>query len=627
MFKNPYNIEGKIIKNRTELAAFLKKNFKKGVELLDNGLLTFIESEMNDLYAKIIELSKEYELKQNILTLVIYLLDNNAGINAYQYNFKDNVDIANIMKKNYPNVVLEIKNLFYDKVLADIFWNDYIKTNDQSNKRFYTFMLHVHENRQYEFTYFYYLYLHLAKNETIRFTLDGTKMKNLKEVSEYLVLNIDRSSMIIEEILKNPYILALMAKESGIDIIAAMLTSKRRLEILKCLSSYSNVDLVPIIHQKMSYWLLSNYANYQFETPEAKKLELDYSKIYSQYNLSSISDYIEIYDTVLELYQRFIKLFNHNKVVQYKKGINAVDDYYICFRYNDEYVCKQFLLDNNLFDASVHTDVCADTVEREILVDVLEEEKKEIEKFQTSVNEYVSDIKFDKVNLSKKLIISITYLLLSVVSLIGGLFIRPYSQDNIFDSFMNDNIINNYTINNYIYFGMFALVSISIVLATICVVKYSRKLYEEDFIDDVVENCKISIKKVVEEEVATLNGSSKNTFLTLKNINAFRKNRENDLIKIKKISRKNPNVKNILICITASLALLPILEFGLRFVLEAFEIEMFAIYLPGYWISMINLGIFVLHTISVIIFRKKSWPFYIIYLYIGILSVLSVLYN
>ena len=61
MFKNPYSVDGKLIKNRTELATFLIRNFKKSLELLDNGLLSFIESEMNDLYTKFIEVSNSGE--------------------------------------------------------------------------------------------------------------------------------------------------------------------------------------------------------------------------------------------------------------------------------------------------------------------------------------------------------------------------------------------------------------------------------------------------------------------------------------------------------------------------------------------------------------------------------------
>ena len=76
------------------------------------------------------ELTKDFEHKENILTLLIYLLDNNSGIVTPSYSFKNNHDIADAMKKTYPNINLEIKTLFHDKVLAHIFWNEYQKTYD-----------------------------------------------------------------------------------------------------------------------------------------------------------------------------------------------------------------------------------------------------------------------------------------------------------------------------------------------------------------------------------------------------------------------------------------------------------------------------------------------------------------
>ena len=163
------------------------------------------------------------------------------------------------MKKNYPNVVPDIKTLFNDDVLSQIFYNEYQAKFDQRYKRNYTFMLHIYENRMYDFTYYYYLYLHLEKNEVIRFTLDGVKMMNLSEITVHLSKNIDRGSLIVDEILQNPFILALMAVKSGIYQVGAILASGRKLEILKCLSSYDDVDLTPIIRRKMCYWLLFNY--------------------------------------------------------------------------------------------------------------------------------------------------------------------------------------------------------------------------------------------------------------------------------------------------------------------------------------------------------------------------------
>ena len=307
MFKEAFQLDGKTFKDRNTLALYLKNNFKKSINFInDDSLYQFMEKELPDLYKTVIELSKDFIHKENILTLIIYLLDNSLGINTPNYNFITNHDIADVMKKTYPSVNPDIKVLFSDKVLAHIFWNEYNKNYDSKFKRNYTFMLHVYENRMYDFTYYYYLFLHLAKNEVVRFTLDSVKMKSLGEITIHLSQNVDRAMHIIEEIFRNPFILALMAIESGIDTVAAVLKKRHSLDILKLLSTYSNADLTPIIRRKMAYWLLINYKNYTYETDEANNLYNDYEKISRNLTLNNLSDYIAIYDEVDCLYKRFI---------------------------------------------------------------------------------------------------------------------------------------------------------------------------------------------------------------------------------------------------------------------------------------------------------------------------------
>ena len=360
-----FKLDGKEFQDRSSFAQYLKKNFRKSVTYIaDETLYKALQDVSLELYGKVVDLSKDFEHKENILTLIIYLLDNNLGIVTASHQFATNHEIADVMKKNYPNINTEIKVLFHDKVLSHIFWNEFSKTNDSRFKRNYTFMLHVYENRMYDFTYYYYLFLHLAKNETVRFTLDGLKMKSLEEISVHLSNNIDRASTIIDEILNNPFILALMAIESGIDTVSAVLSSKRTLEILKLLSTYKDVDLTPIIRRKMAYWLINNYTNYTYETEESKVLFNDYAKISKNLTLDSLSDYVAVYDEVTELYKRFVLLFNHNKLISFRSGITASDEYYLNYRFNDDYVCKKFLTENNLFDSAIHTDIHRDSVER-----------------------------------------------------------------------------------------------------------------------------------------------------------------------------------------------------------------------------------------------------------------------
>lgn len=611
MFSKAFKLDGKEFREKSSLAQHLKKNFRKSVTYLtDDCLYLFLKEELPDFYNALMELTKDFEHKENILTLLIYLLDNKAGIATASYSFKNNHDIADAMKKTYPNINLEIKTLFHDKVLAHIFWNEYQKTYDSSFKRNYTFMLHVYENRMYDFTYYYYLFLHLAKNEVVRFTLDGLKMKSLEEVCIHLSNNIDRASLIIEEILHNPFILAKMAIENGIDVVAATLSSKHSLEILKLLSTYASVDLTPIIRRKMAYWLLFNYQNYTYETEEAKTLYYEYLKINKDLSLSTLSDYIAIYDEVDGLYRRFILLFNHNKLIAFRQGINSEDDYYLNYRFNEEYVCKKFLIDNELYDENIHTDILRDSVEREVLVDALEAEKQEVIKFGDEVEALTKNLSFDKVILGKNLFVSIMYLLLLIVSMVGAIFIGLHNED---------------TMILYVNYGLFGLLCLALLLTVINVIRYSKKLNDVELIEVAMENSGNSIKYLCKEAETVLNPRHKDfTHSTLKELTRFRKNRKNDLQKIKKIANKKQTVSSFLLIASAFLAVLPILEFGLVFVLKLFNIVPYELDF-GYGISILSLVFALLHLIMLIVLRKKRISYYLIYLYIAIVAVLSVL--
>jgi hypothetical protein len=347
-------------------------------------------------------------------------------------------------------------------------------------------MLHVYENRMFDFTYYYYLYLHLDKNETIRFTLDGVKMKSLGELTNHLVINIDRSSMVIDEILRNPFILALIAINSGIDIVAGILMGKRKLEILKCLQNYANVDLTPIIKRRMCYWLLMNYENYNYQTDEAKQLYSEYEKINKSLSLSSISDFVEVYDKCVELYDRFISLFNHNKIVEFKSGITAKDDYYLNFRFNDEYVCKQFLLDNNLFDSVIHTKIHNDTVEREVLVDRLEVEKTELISFKDDVSALTSNLKFNVRHLRSNLFISVTYLLFLAFSLFAGF----YYYKNIYVP----------ELDRVVYDVILVSGLTSTLLALFCVLRYRNKIKHAMIIKNINLESNNHLKEIISKQ-------------------------------------------------------------------------------------------------------------------------------
>ena len=606
MFKNQFKFDNKEFNTKASLALYLKNNFRKSLKIIDDGsLLQFLNEETPDLYSKIVELSKEYESLENILTLIIYMLDNSCGINTPQYHFKSNYDISDVMKKKYPNIDPDIKRLFSDKVLAHIFWNEFLKTSDPRFKRNYTFMLHVYENRMYDFTYYYYLYLHLDKNETIRFTLDGVKMKSLVEITNHLVINIDRSSLIIDEILRNPFILALIAINSGIDIVAGILIGKRKLEILKCLQSYANVDLTPIIKRKMCYWLLMNYQNYNYQTDNAKSLEAEYAKINRTLSLSSISDFVEIYDKCVELYHSFLELFNHNRIVEFKTGISSAEDYYLNYRFNDEYVCKQFLVDNDLFDPVIHTKIHNDTVDR------LEIEKNDLKQFKDEVLSLTDGHKFNVRKLRSNLFISLTYFLFLAFSLFAGLYYYKNVYVSKFDVVVYDSLI--------------ILGSISVVLAFLCIVKYRRKLKNAKTIRDAIKESDANLKEIEKEEEQTLSVNAKCSHNILCNLTYYEKRRKTTLNKVKKISCKKTTVCELFIIMMVVLAVLPIVEFGLSYTLYLLKVEPFHIYFNHIKLNIISLGMVVLNITLLTIFRRKKVVYYLLYFYIALLVVLSYL--
>lgn len=612
MFKETFKLDGKAFNDRSSLAMYLKTNFKKSINFIkDESLYLLLKKELPELYERVVELSKDFVHKENILTLIIYLLDNNAGINTPNYNFTTNHDIADVMKKSYPNTNPDIKVLFSDKVLAHIFWNEYNKNYDNKYKRNYTFMLHVYENRMYEFTYYYYLFLHLAKNETVRFTLDGVKMRSLSEITVHLSNNIDRSAAIIDEILRNPFILALMAIESGISTVSTIVGKKHSLDILKLLSTYSNVDLIPIIRRKMAFWLVANYQNYAYETDEAKMLYEDYAKLGRNLTLSTLSDYIAIFDEVDSLYRRFVSLFNHDKFIKFRNGITASDEYYLNYRYNDDYVCKKFLTDNGLYDETIHTPIHRESVEREVLVDALEVEKTEIIKFRDEVVSLTEKLEFNKRYLGQRLFISVMYLLLTVASLIGGLLLEEVQDE----------------FSQLIRYIVFAAAILSILLLFIAILKYSNKLKDAELVELAVENSEFSIEAINKEAQSILNPNNREfENSTLTNSLLYSKNRKRDLAKIKKIATKKQTVSSGLLILSSTIAVVPIIELGLAAVLRLFNFYPFTVYLNAIEFNVCALALCIIHFVLLIIFRKKRFGYYFIYLYMILLTVLGYVF-
>ena len=120
-----------------------------------------------------------------------------------------------------------------------------------------------------------------------------------------------------------------------------------------------------------------------------------YNKLKASANLASVADYLAITDEVNNLYVKFVNMFNYNRIVNFRSGITASDAYYLSYRYNDEYVCEKYLKDTELFDEKLHTDIYQIEVEREVLVEVLEEEKRQVNKYRNDSEILSSGLHFE----------------------------------------------------------------------------------------------------------------------------------------------------------------------------------------------------------------------------------------
>ena len=74
MFKEAFVVNGKKLTDRSSLALYLRKNFGNSLQLIENNsLLLFLENEDIELYKRIVSSTKEFEKKENILTMAIFL--------------------------------------------------------------------------------------------------------------------------------------------------------------------------------------------------------------------------------------------------------------------------------------------------------------------------------------------------------------------------------------------------------------------------------------------------------------------------------------------------------------------------------------------------------------------------
>lgn len=640
IYNFPIVIDGKEYKSSTSLADYLANNFRKSLELIKNGsLFNFLQSEDPDLHQYLVSNVVDFEYVENILTLTIYMLDTNRGIVTKGNHFKSNYDIAEVMKAEYPNINRDAYTLFKDKVLALIFWNEYEKRNDNRYKRNYTFMLHIYENRIYDFTYFYYLFLHLDKNEKIRFMIDGIRMNDVSDIPPYLCANYERAGVIIDEILSNAFILAMIAIAAGIDMVSQALESGNKYAILKPIAKLSNVDLTIILERRMSFWLLNNYLNYQYETEEALVLLEAYNKLKASANLASVADYLAITDEVNNLYVKFVNMFNYNRIVNFRSGITASDAYYLSYRYNDEYVCEKYLKDTELFDEKLHTDIYQIEVEREVLVEVLEEEKRQVNKYRNDSEILSSGLHFEHKENSRKSFIASMTMLLGLIALVLAYLIGWYNSESytniLFVEYTNPaysvlpiGTTDLFVIVNYALLGMLGLAVIMNMIAT---AKYHRLSEAYDLIDSIEKETNLMIKAIDDEERIIVNPTKKPKYRIITRLNDYKENREDDLVKLKRISSKKTSVNRSLIVLGNILFVLPFTVIVLSFITQYLEFPIYELLvaikeenMTTTSINLVPLIIFVVNTLLVILLRKKNFIYYLFILCLVALVALSI---
>ena len=636
----PIVIDGKEYKSSTSLADYLANNFRKSLELIKNGsLFNFLQSEDPDLHQYLVSNVVDFEYVEYILTLTIYMLDTNRGIVTKGNHFKSNYDIAEVMKAEYPNINRDAYTLFKDKVLALIFWNEYEKRNDNRYKRNYTFMLHIYENRIYDFTYFYYLFLHLDKNEKIRFMIDGIRMNDVSDIPPYLCANYERAGVIIDEILSNAFILAMIAIAAGIDMVSQALESGNKYAILKPIAKLSNVDLTIILERRMSFWLLNNYLNYQYETEEALALLEAYNKLKTSTNLESVADYLAITDEVNKLYVKFVNLFNYKRIVNFRDGITSSDEYYLSYRYNDEYVCEKYLKDTDLFDEKLHTDIYQIEVEREVLVEVLEEEKRQFNKYRNDSEILSSGLHFEHKENSRKSFIASMTMLLGLIALVLAYLIGWYNSESytniLFFEYTNlaycvlaIGTTDLFVVVNYVLLGMLGL---SVIMNMIATAKYHRLCEAYDLIDSIEKETSLMIKAIDDEERIIVNPPKKPKYRIITRLKDHKENREDDLMKLKRISSKKTNVNRSLIVLGNVLFVLPFTVIVLSFISQYLQLPIYELLvaikeenMTTISLNLVPLIIFVVNTLLVILLRKKNFIYYLFVLCLVVLIALSI---
>ena len=224
---------------------------------------------------------------------------------------------------------------------------------------------------------------------------------------------------------------------------------------------------------------------------------------------------------------------------------------------------------------------------------------------------FFSNLKFNIRRLRSNLFISITYFLFLGFSLFAGL----YYYKNIYVE----------TLDRHVYEILLTLVSISTLLAFLCLIKYRKKVKHAKIVRNAVNGSDSLLKAIEKEESDTLSLAIQSSHEIICNLDHYEKKRKSDLAKIKKIATKKATVCEFLIILMVVLAVLPILEFGLSYALHLLNVESFVIYLNHIRLNMICLAMVILNIILLTIFRRRKVVYYLLYFYIAVLVLLSSL--
>ena len=181
---------------------------------------------------------------------------------------------------------------------------------------------------------------------------------------------------------------------------------------------------------------------------------------------------------------------------------------------------------------------------------------------------------------------------------------------------------------NYALLGMLGLAVIMNMIAT---AKYHRLSEAYDLIDSIEKETNLMIKAIDDEERIIVNPPKKPKYRIITRLNDYKENREDDLVKLKRISSKKTSVNRSLIVLGNILFVLPFTVIVLSFITQYLEFPIYELLvaikeenMTTTSINLVPLIIFVVNTLLVILLRKKNFIYYLFILCLVALVALSI---